>query len=255
MKRVKKKTHGLPLMSGILAVLLGAIALMIGWMGYGGYMFGIPAILLAIYSYKKGHKLMGIVAITFACIGIAETFAVMQLFIPTGERVIKEVVEETTPKIITAKMKEAVRTNRLTLTVESVKTTKWIVQSYMWEDRSFASKTGYKFVMIFVKVKNVGTESEHVFFWNITLTSDKGYEYENLRSYEIVTRERKNRKPTSEELKEYKCREILYEELPPGEWIEGCFFFEIKEEHNPATFSFNHFIKYPPDRISIQLTA
>jgi hypothetical protein len=41
---------------------------------FGGYVYGIPAILLAIYSYKKGHRLLGIVGIILSCIGIAESF-------------------------------------------------------------------------------------------------------------------------------------------------------------------------------------
>jgi hypothetical protein len=51
-EEAKRKTHKLPLIAGVLAVLLGVLGIMTGLM-FGGYVYGIPAILLAIYSYKK----------------------------------------------------------------------------------------------------------------------------------------------------------------------------------------------------------
>ncbi|MCD6479070.1 MAG: hypothetical protein J7L44_04265, partial [Candidatus Diapherotrites archaeon] len=59
-------------------------------MGYGGYLFGIPAILLAAYSIKKEQKILGIIAIIFASIGIAESFIVMHILVPFVERTLEE---------------------------------------------------------------------------------------------------------------------------------------------------------------------
>jgi len=216
---------------GILALLLGAIALLIGWMGYGGFMFGIPAILLAIYPYRKGHKWLGIFAIIFSCIGIAESFVMMGIVVPAVEKMVK-------PELVTAKIGEPVKIDGLALTVNDVKTTKWVVGRYFGEDRSFPSKEGYKFVMLFVVVNNTGVKSEMINIWNVTITTDKGYIYKKLSSGDIFRYE-KSRQPTELELREYNCSPIEeWKEIPPGEWTEGCYFFEIKEDNEPAMFNF-----------------
>ena len=61
------------LLCGILAILLGIITLLMDWIVPGNLIFGIPAILLAIYSFNKGHTMLGIVAIIITFIGILGT--------------------------------------------------------------------------------------------------------------------------------------------------------------------------------------
>jgi len=156
----------------------------------------------------------------------------MQVFIPSVERKI-------TPKHVMARIGEPVKINGIALTVTNVKTTKWVVLKSFSGERSFPSKEGYQFVMLFISINNTGTKSESIHIWNETITTDKGYTYEALSRMDIETRYDWSREPTDLELREYYCVPIdTWNEIPPGEWTGGCYYFEIKEDHEPATFSF-----------------
>ena len=73
-----KESHTWPLVLSVIGFILALIAAAIGWMGWGGYILGIPAIILVIISliYRGGSKLilgLSIVTLIFGGIGIAET--------------------------------------------------------------------------------------------------------------------------------------------------------------------------------------
>jgi DNA-binding beta-propeller fold protein YncE len=64
------------LVAGVVAIFLGMLAILIGWTIIGGLGLGIPALLLAMRSYHKGHRLLGVFGIIFSCVGIIEGLAI-----------------------------------------------------------------------------------------------------------------------------------------------------------------------------------
>jgi hypothetical protein len=67
MKKIKK---------AIFALVLGLIAAGIGWAGYGGFIFGIPSLILGVHVISTEFDLsrtLGIIAVIFACLGIIES--------------------------------------------------------------------------------------------------------------------------------------------------------------------------------------
>jgi hypothetical protein len=64
------------LIAGIAAIFLGILAIFVGWTIIGGLGLGITALLLAIHSYRKGHRLLGVFGILFSCVGIVEGLVV-----------------------------------------------------------------------------------------------------------------------------------------------------------------------------------
>jgi hypothetical protein len=64
------------LIAGIAAIFLGILAILVGWTIIGGLGLGITALLLAIHSYRKGHRLLGVFGILFSCVGIVEGLVV-----------------------------------------------------------------------------------------------------------------------------------------------------------------------------------
>jgi hypothetical protein len=66
-----------------IALILALIAAGIGWMGYGGFMFGIPALIIALLDLKR-ERTVALVVLIFACIGIIESIAVVTLAAALG---------------------------------------------------------------------------------------------------------------------------------------------------------------------------
>jgi hypothetical protein len=64
------------LVAGVVSIFLGILAIFIGWTIIGGLGLGIPALLLAMRSYRKGHRLLGVFGIIFSCVGIIEGLAI-----------------------------------------------------------------------------------------------------------------------------------------------------------------------------------
>ena len=79
----------------ILALILGIIASAIGWMGFGGYICGIPAIILGILAFKGKTvaKVIGVLALILGVIGAIETTTMYGVI--TG---LKKAVETPTPE-------------------------------------------------------------------------------------------------------------------------------------------------------------
>jgi hypothetical protein len=233
MKRKVEKPRKLPLVISILAVLLGTIALLIGWMGYGGYMFGIPAILLAIYSYLRGHKILAGIAIIFSCIGIAESFAA-SVFVASLQ-------QSTTPKAVSAKIGRTVDIDGFDFTVNSIKQSDvYIDYSNILNDyKAVSPKPGYKFVEVKITVKSKKKEESLLSkLINLTLITDKGYLYTSAYVDRYQTG-RNVRDATTYEIDNYYCKKFdEFEKIPPGETSEGCLFFEILKTANPIKLEF-----------------
>jgi hypothetical protein len=64
------------LVAGVVSIFLGILAIIIGWTIVGGLGLGIPALVLAMRSYRKGHRLLGVFGIIFSCVGIIEGLAI-----------------------------------------------------------------------------------------------------------------------------------------------------------------------------------
>ncbi len=79
MRRKAKRKEKVSIIE-IFVLLLSIISLLIGWMGYGGILFGLPALLLGFIYYRKKGGLISLLTIIFGCIGLAETI-VMLMFI------------------------------------------------------------------------------------------------------------------------------------------------------------------------------
>ena len=233
---IRKKSK-LPLILGILATLLGAIALLIGWMGYGGYIFGIPALFLATYSYSRGYKLLGVLGMVFSVIGIAESFTVMQVFIPMMEETIEKEFKQ-------ARIGEPVKLNGIVLTVDDVKISDRVTEiGFFGLNTTYISRPGYKFVLLYMTIENKGNVSESTSeIYNTSVVTDKGHFYEASYFYRL-TEERGYKKQDASELEveNYSCPllPIYYDKLLPGEKASFCEFFEIREDEKPTAFQFS----------------
>ena len=49
------------LVAGVIAIFLGMLAVFVGWTIVGGLVLGLIALLLAIRSYRAGHKLLRVI--------------------------------------------------------------------------------------------------------------------------------------------------------------------------------------------------
>jgi len=58
--------------AGVVAILLGILAVFVGWTIVGGLVLGLIALLLAMRSYRERHRLLGAIGIIFSCVGLVE---------------------------------------------------------------------------------------------------------------------------------------------------------------------------------------
>jgi hypothetical protein len=136
------------LVAGVVAIFLGMLAIFIGWTIIGGLGLGIPALLLAMRSYRKGHRLLGVFGIIFSCVGIIEGLAIAGivgflsiLSMPTRIEVTTTptVKVETVTKTLTGTVKETItKTPEIVAptTTESIKTGHQIFKwKLLWEKR------------------------------------------------------------------------------------------------------------------------
>jgi len=241
---IRKKSK-LPLILGVIAILLGAIALLIGWMGYGGYIFGIPALLLATYSYNRDHKVLGVLGIVFSVIGIAESFAVMQVLIPTMKQTIEKGFEQLKPEEIEVRLGEPVKLNGIVLTVDNVKISDRVTEiGFLGFNTTYISRPGYKFVLLYITIENKGNKPESTLeIYNESVVTDKGYFYEASYFYQLTEKRGYKKHDANElEVKNYACERVsmsIFDKLLPGEKASFCEFFEIREDEKPLAFQFN----------------
>jgi len=197
--------------SGILSILsliLGPLALFftfaIGWPGYGGYIYGIPALILGILAIKWGSKIwkiIGIIGMIFALVGILNLTAY----------ILKEKK--------TYKIGDEIKANDLVLTV------------YNFKDYVSNESLSVCFpdieencIAVEVGVKNIGESSQGVYsvfsLWYIkknekyySSTPNKGYYFTPYGLF------------LEEEISEFKSIPI-----PPGQEIKGTLIFKIPRE-------------------------
>ena len=131
------------LVAGVVAIFLGMLAIFIGWTIIGGLGLGIPALLLAMRSYRKGHRLLGVFGIIFSCVGIIEGLAIAGivgflsiLTMPTRIEVTTTptVKVETITKTLTVTVKEIItRTpEKIAPTIETTEPIKTGHQIFKW---------------------------------------------------------------------------------------------------------------------------
>jgi hypothetical protein len=131
------------LVAGVVAIFLGMLAIFIGWTIIGGLGLGIPALLLAMRSYRKGHRLLGVFGIIFSCVGIIEGLAIAGivgllsiLTMPTRIEVTTTptVKVETVTKTLTVTVKEIItRTpEKIAPTIETTEPIKTGHQIFKW---------------------------------------------------------------------------------------------------------------------------
>jgi len=138
------------LVAGVVSIFLGILAIFIGWTIVGGLGLGIPALVLAMRSYRKGHRLLGVFGIIFSCVGIIEGLAIAGivgflsiLTMPTriGVTTTPTVKVETVTKTLTGTVKETItKTPEMVAptieTTESIKTGHQIFKwKLLWEKR------------------------------------------------------------------------------------------------------------------------
>jgi len=236
------------LVAGVIAIFLGMLAVFVGWTIIGGLGLGLVALLLAMHSYRKGHKILGTVGILFACVGLIEgilvagmvgLYGVLTTPAKTGIGTLATVKTETmTTTMTTAKIiGKAQLRNGITFIVDNVNVTdKFIVKEFR-ECYACSAKPRYKIVIVHFKLRNDGIrEATTPFKSNFEIEVDKGYRYKPISP---STYNRQSWKISESECLQYYCKPEWAFSLLPEEEDEGCLFFEILATTNPTKLIYN----------------
>jgi hypothetical protein len=215
-KTAKPKSH---MKKAISALVLAIIAAGIGWAGYGGFIFGIPALILGILAVRDAgaSRTIGIIGIVFACIGIAESVAAAAF--------IAAVTESTSPREVTGVAGTEVRVDNWGVIVsEPIYTDKFYECGYIENYYlAFTPTAGYQFALVKMKVINRGVEERSPEFYDAKFVTTGGLMYEVKYPFELKEINEEYTEPPSPI---YPFLSIM-EEVPPGECIEGYLYFEI----------------------------
>jgi hypothetical protein len=201
------------------ALVLAIIAMAIGWMGYGGFIFGIPALILGILAVRDAgaSRTVGIIGIVFACIGIAESVAAVAF--------IAAVTESTSPREVTGAAGTEVRVGNWGVIVsEPIYTSKFYERGLFFENdyRAFTPTAGYQFALVKMKVINRGVEENSPDFYDIKLVTTEGLKYESKYGFELKSTSETYAEPPSP-----LCEHIYLSSVLPREYVEGYLYFEI----------------------------
>ena len=235
MKKDKKSKVGI---AEIIGLLLSIIALLIGWMGYGGYLFGIPAIVLGFFYYRKKGGLISLLTIIFGCIGLAETVAVMHLFLPALEEELG-IEEKTISLPYVFELSEGEKLKLVSLDVQKVdyvsENTSFISQEY----RVFFPREGFDFYIVRYTMENVGGKrigfAELPTAFELITTNET---YDTLNFYEM-SEERGWKSFTTNQTKYVNnlCEEF-FDDLYPNERASSCVLFEVRKNEKPLKLKF-----------------
>ena len=227
---------------GVIGLILGFLSMLIGWMGYGGYMFGIPAVIIGIILYRKDRGVLPLLAIIFGAIGLAETVAIMHIFVPTMEKMVEEIgLKE---EYITLPHTFEVYESKIEMSSLEVKKVDYISHEIIkGEYTVIYPREGFVFYMVKFRIKNIG--GNIIDFSQMPccfeLYTDKGREYER-RFYYQMTEERGYEifrsvdKKYAENLCDYNR---LMHDLYPEKEMEGCVVFEVREDEKPVKIGFS----------------
>jgi hypothetical protein len=216
-----------------LLIMLFAFPIFVGVSAGLGYVFIIITIGLAIYLIakhddKKVPLVLGIVLLVigvFVIIGMAFIHATLMSF----EESVGEMTES---RVMSARFREAVKLGEWEVAVINVRAANYISK----DDSYYVADEGYKYVIVTLRVRNVGEASSSLSFYNFLLVTnaDKSYEatytsYSN--EIEDVSEEIKSISMPLNELQ-------LYKSLAPSTYIEGDILFQIPIHESPRRLHF-----------------
>jgi hypothetical protein len=239
------------LVAGVIAIFLGILAVFVGWTIVGGLVLGLIALLLAIRSYREGHRLLGTAGIILSCVGLVEgllvagivgLFSIPTMFTKTEVKTVTIESVSTTPMIAETKITESGYVTRIgkkihlpngiTLTVDYVNVTDKFIIKEFGKCYACSAKPKYKIVIIHLTIRNDGIREIYTpWTSDFIIEVDKGYQYDPIwpsrydrRSWEV----------NETECSQYYCKHGWASKLLPEEEDEGCIFFEILAATNPT---------------------
>jgi hypothetical protein len=235
------------------------------------------ALLLAIRSYREGHRLLGTAGIILSCLGLVEGLLVagivglFSISIPTmfTKTEIKATESTSTIPMITETKtmekkgiteigermqhlyvgKEIKEFNNITLIIDYVNITDKFVVRKLGKCYACSAKPKYKIVTVHLTVKSEAfRETFTPSLFSFVLEVDKGYQYDPIwpsdygrQSWEI----------SEAECLQCYCKPEWAGTLLPEEEDEGCIFFEILATTNPTKLIYH---SYTYGDITIYLT-
>jgi len=241
------------LIAGVIAILLGILAVLVGWTIIGGLILGLIALLLAMRSYREGHRLLGAIGIVFACVGLVEgvivagimgLLSIPTMFAKTGietttttETMITTktimITTKTTESSPVTKIGEKIHLpNGITLTVDYVNVTdKFIIEEF-GECYACSAKPKYKIVIVHLTIRNDGIRKTYTpWSSDFIIEVDKGYQYDPIW---LSCYDRQSWEIDKTECLRYYCKNGWTSSLLPEEEDDGCIFFEILATTNPT---------------------
>jgi len=255
----------LPAVVEIFGLIFGSIALLIGWMGYGGYVFGVPAIIIGECFRRKHGGIIPLLTIIFGAVGIAESFVVMQIVFPTVEKTLNETAESINKTVenFTESLKKELGIKeeriqlpyiieedgrKLRINFIKVREADFVADNISYFEpryKVYFPREGFKFVIIEYELENIGGKK---ISWidlpaPVELMTDANMSYETLNFFEM-TEGRGWYSIESNESKyvNYLCTPNVLDYLYPGEKILFCKFFEIRENENPEMVKFQQWL-------------
>lgn len=237
MKKDKKSKVGI---AEIIGLLLSIIALLIGWMGYGGYLFGIPAIVLGFFYYREKGGLVSLLTIIFGCVGLAETVVVMHLFLPALEETLEEelgIEEKTISLPHVFELSEGEKLKLVSLDVQKVD---YVSENFISQEyRVFFPREGFDFYIVRYTVENVG--GKKIRFVDLPAAFElitTNETYETLTFYEMDEERGWKSFTTNETEYANNLCEKFFDDLYPNEKASSCVFFEVRKNEKPSKLKF-----------------
>ncbi len=233
------------LVVSIFALFLGVLAMLVGWMGYGGYIFGLPAIAIGVILYKRHGGLLPLLPVIFGVIGLAETVVVMHILIPGVEEALEEAgfKEEYISLPHTFEIGKGKMLKMVSLEVKKVDCVSR--ESFGGNYDVYCPREGFVFYLAKFRIKNVGgkilnpTDLPCCF----ELYTNQNRSYEALWFYQLTKkRGYKIFESSDEKYAENICEPLGLSDLYPEEETTGCVFFEVREGEQPIKLKFQIFV-------------
>jgi len=236
----------------VIALILSLIALLTGWLVYGGFIFGVLAVILGTIYYRKNKNVVSLLSIIFGCIGIAEAIAtglIVISIIEMSNKTIEAINESLSLKEVqisslpyTFQIGEGKKLQLSDIEIKKVdyvtKNISFLVPSF----RVYFPREGFVFYIVKYTLKNVGSKKIDGFdlLNSFELITDNGV-YEPLDFYEMAE-ERGWKSFETNDIKYTNniCERFgkFFDNIYPNETIISCIFFEIRENEKPKGLRF-----------------
>jgi len=246
-KRSKKR--GINTIIEIIALILGLIAFLIGWMGYGGYLFGIPAIVIGFIFYRKYKGIISLLSIIFGCIGLAETIAVMHIFLPSLQYAFNETISELSKEKEITSLPYIIQLSegkKLQISSIEIKKVNYVTENISYFTQNFkvySPREGFTFYIVRYTLKNIGGEKINIFdLPTLAKLITTNNSYNPLYFFEMTTERGWQSFETNELRYADNICESHLRELYPNEEITNCIFFEVRENEKPEKLKFQIFL-------------